>query len=55
MNEDEGRAVADDAVADGRAVQVHGLFGRGHPLRLSQPPTARPARSDRPGHAGAVV
>jgi hypothetical protein len=32
MNEDDGRAVTGDPVADGRSVQVDGLFGRGHPL-----------------------
>jgi hypothetical protein len=31
MNEDKGRAVTGDAVADCRSVEVDGLFGRGHP------------------------
>jgi hypothetical protein len=48
MNEDEGGAVTGDPVADGRSVEVDGLFGRGHLLRLPQPPIVRRAGSDRP-------
>jgi hypothetical protein len=46
VNEDEGRTVTGDAVADCRSVQVDGLFGRGHPPRLPQPRTTRPAGRD---------